>query len=122
MDFFNKFFGRDETFVPTPNQQVTGIPPIVVQAIENLFPNIDSQKYAFDYVIQLKEKGKTYHEPRLLLAILFYSKGSIRKLPDMKAVGDYYFMMDEIEHIFPKRKDAEEWVKSITKPPFREDR
>ena len=46
MDFFKKLFGKDEKFVPTPNQQVTGIPPIVVQAIENLFPNIDSQKYA----------------------------------------------------------------------------
>ena len=116
MDFFKKFFGTAETFVPTPNQQVTGIPPIVVQAIENLFPNRDSQKYVFDYVLQVKEKGKTYHDPRLLLAIIFYSKGGIRKLPDMKAVGDYYFIMDEIQHIFPKMKDAEEWVKSITKP------
>jgi hypothetical protein len=116
MDFFKKIFSKDEAFVPTPNQQVTGIPPIVVQAIENLFPNIDDQQYTFQYVLQLKEKGRTYHNPRLLLAILFYSKGRIRNLLDMKAVGEYYFMMDEIEPIFPKMKDAEEWVKSITKP------
>ncbi len=38
-----------------PTQNIPGIEPIVVQAIEKLFPNIDDQKYAFNYVLAVKE-------------------------------------------------------------------
>jgi len=117
MSFFKNLFGKGQTFVPTPTQQIEGIPPIVVQAIENLFPKAVDQKHAFDYVLELKKRGRTYHNPEILLELLYYSQGKIENLLDVNSplLGDYHFMMEQIEPIFPKMKDAEEWVKSITK-------
>jgi hypothetical protein len=118
MGFFKNLFNKGESFVPTPTQQVAGVPPIVVQAIENLYPSKDDQKYAFNYVLQLKEKGRTYHNPEILLELLSYSNGKIENLLDVNSplMGDYHFMEEMIVPIFPNMKAAEEWVKSITKP------
>ena len=118
MSFFKNLFGKGETFVPTPTQQVDGIPPIVVQAIENLFPSTADQTPAFDYVLELKKRGRTYHNPEILLELLSYSKGKIENLLDVNSplMGDYHFMEEEIVPIFPNMKAAEAWVKSITKP------
>ena len=91
----------------------------VVQAIENLFPSTADQKHAFDYVLELKKRGRTFHNPEILLELLSYSKGKIENLLDVNSpmMGEYHFMVEEIAPIFPNMKAAEEWVKSITKPP-----
>ena len=117
MDFFRKLFSKGELFIPTPTQEVSGIPPIVVQAIENLFPNIDHQTIAFMYVRELKESGRAFRDAKLFLALLAYSDGEIQKLrlavSNMRCSA--HFRWEEIDPIFPKMRNAEEWVKSITK-------
>ena len=113
MSFFKNLFSRGESFVPTPTQEVPGIPPIVVQAIENLFLNIDDQKTAFKCILELKERGK--NDPKLLLAVLSYSKGNVERLQAEALPAHPHFWWDEIDPIFPKMRNAEEWVKSITK-------
>ena len=116
MSFFKNLFSKGEEFIPTPTQEVPGIPPIVVQAIENLFPNVDDQKNAFDCVLKLEERGRAFRDPRLLLALLSYSAGKIEKLQTAASQTHPHFWGDEIYPIFPKMRDAEEWVRSITKP------
>jgi len=115
MGFFKNLFGKGGSFVPTPTQEVPGLPPIVVQAMEILFPNIDDQKLAFNCVLELEKTGRTFRDPKLLLALLSYSNGNIEKLQSSASMSDYHFWVEKIEPIFPKMKAAEEWVKSITK-------
>ena len=117
MSFLKNLFSKGIAFVPTPTQQIEGIPPIVIQAIENLFPNPFDQKHVFNYVLELKKRGKTYHNPEILLELLSYSGGNIENLLDVNSplMGDYHFMEEMIVPIFPNMKAAEEWVKSITK-------
>src|SRR5215510_10308927 len=115
MGFFKKLFSKEESFVPTPTQQVPGLEPLVVQAIENLFPNVEDQKQAFDYSLKYTEGKK--RNTLLLLCLLSYSKGKIEKLVDLNSplLHDMHFMVDEIQPIFPNMKAAEDWVKSTTK-------
>ena len=118
VQFLKSFFENPfrKRYIPTPSQDIPGIQPLIVQAIENLFPNRDDQKYAFDYVLKLKEKGKGY-DTKIILALLSRSNGNIENLlgVDSPYMGNYHYMEDMIVPIFPKMKDAEEWVKSITK-------
>ena len=116
MSFFKNVSSKGEPFVPTPTQEIPGIQPIVVQAIENLFPGIDDQKYTFEYVLKLGERWRTYKQPKWLLALLYYSKGKIENFIDLNSplLTDGRFMVDEFEPIFANMKDAEEWVQLIT--------
>jgi hypothetical protein len=116
MSFFKNLFSKGEAFIPTPTQEVPGIPPVVVQAIENSFPNQDDRKYVFNCVLELKEEGRAFRDPRLLLALISYSKGNIETLRVAVSHTGPHFWIEEIEPIFPKMKDAEAWVKSQTKP------
>lgn len=118
MSFFKNLFSKGEPFVATPTQDVPGIEPIVVQAIENLFPNRDDQSYAFRYILAVKEiPGRPYRDPRLLLSLLAYSKGKTEDLvdPNSQLIRDPHFMGEEIYSVFPNMKAAEEWVRSGTK-------
>ena len=116
MSFSKHLFSQGESFVPTPTQEIPGIQPIVVQAIENLFPGIEDQKYTFNYVLKLGERWGTYRQPRWLLSLLYYSKGKLENLIDLNSplLTDGRFMVDEFEPVFSNMKDAEEWVKLIT--------
>ena len=116
MSVFKNLFRKGESFVSTPTQEIPGIQPIVVQAIENLFPNLDDQKYVFNYVLKLGERWKTYQQPKWLLALLYYSKGKIENLIDVNSplLTDGRFMVDEFEPVFSNLKDAEQWVRLIT--------
>lgn len=117
MSFFKNLFSKGEskgeTFVPTPTQNIPGVEPIVVQAIENLYPDAEDQKKAFKYSLEYTEKykGRTL----ALLAMLADSNGKIERLPDPGLWSDGRFNIDLLD-TFRKMKDAEEWVKSITKP------
>jgi len=121
MSFFKNLFSKGETFTPTPTQSFPGVEPIVVQAIENFFPNIEDQQKAFQYALKYKDRNKG--NTRILLALLAYTKGydnngHVEVLVDLDSglLGNFHFMRDQIEPIFPNMKVAQEWVKSITKP------
>jgi hypothetical protein len=124
MGFFKKLFGKErpkeEPFVPTPTQHIPGVEPIIVQAIENLFPNTKDQKDFFEGLQKKSQNADTV----LILALL-----SMTKVADVEAskkfvlgtisqpVIDpniYYFVSHDC--IFHNMKGAEKWVKSITKP------
>jgi hypothetical protein len=124
MKFFKNLFSKEkpkeepyEPYVPTPTQQIPGLEPIAVQAIENLYSNLEDQKQAFEFSIRYKQIQTSSDNLVLLLALLSYSDGKLEKLlalePD--AIRSYQFMVDEIAPRIPNMKAAEKWVKSITK-------
>jgi len=113
MSFFKNLFNKGESFVPTPIQSIPGLEPIVVQAIENLFPNTEDQKKAISYALEYK--GSKYNTTLKLLAMLADSKGKVESLYDPKLWSDGRFN-GELADTFSKMKAAEAWVKSITKP------
>jgi len=117
MSLFKNLFSKKgepegEPFIPTPTQIVPGLEPVIVQAIENLFPNTADQKKAFSY--SLEYKGSKYSTTLKLLAMLADSKGKVESLYDPKLWSDGRFNV-ELADTFSKMKDAEAWVKSITK-------
>lgn len=113
MNILKKLFGKRDSFVPTPKQIVPGLEPIVVQAIENLFPNVEHQKQAFEYALNLRQHGS---KTKYVLALLFYSQGNVRNLvgPGSDEWSSLHFWTDEIEPIFRNMKAAEKWVMSLT--------
>ena len=118
MGFFKSLFGKKDEpkgqpFVPAPSQNIPGLEPIVVQAIENLYPDVEDQQRAFKY--SLEYKGTEYATTLKLLAILADSKGKIEQLYSPTVWSDGRFNV-ELSDTFAKMKDAEAWVKSITKP------
>jgi len=108
MGFLKKLFSRGEPFVPTPTQTVPGLDPIVVQAVENLYPNPEDQKQVFEYFVSESDDKNTFNQ----LARLCISKGNIEKLKTIYARELYEFF---VESSFSNMRKAEEWVKSITK-------
>jgi len=123
MGFLKSLFGKKEEpegepFAPTPKQDIPGLEPILVQAIENLYPDAEQQKkvfkYALDYKLACKEKIKR-DDILGLLAMLAYSDGRIESLPSPSLWFDGRFRIEEIDNMFRKMKNAEAWVKSLTK-------
>ncbi len=115
MSFLKNLFSKGESFTPTPTLTIPGLEPIVVQAIENLYPDISDQNKAFEYFLKYAEK----HNKSTLnqLSMLAYSEGKIEHLPSPEHWDDGRFNIEELSPIFSyKMKNAEEWVKSITKP------
>jgi len=108
MSFFKNLFNKEEPFVPTPTQDVPGLDPLVVHAIENLFPDTENQKQAFDFsqkFLQTK-KGNTVS----LLAML---KMGILEI-DNPLLSNGRFWMDAMHDISDMRS-AKKWVQSLTK-------
>lgn len=115
MSFLKNLFSKGEAFTPTPTQIIPGLESIVVQAIENAYPDVADQKKAFKYFLEYTKKHKksTLNQ----LAMLAYSKGKIENLPHPGHWDDGRFNIEELSPIFSyKMKNAEEWVKSISKP------
>lgn len=122
MSFFQNLFGKREPFVPTPKQAVPGLDPIVVQAIENLYPNIEDQKLILDYSLRFKEKFKDHpihgKDNISLLAFLKMSEGRTEQFIDLMNLpylDNYQIWHDMIQPVLPNQRAAEQWVKSITK-------
>jgi hypothetical protein len=123
MGFFRGLLGKKkegegEAFIPAPAQAISGLEPIVVQAIESLFPDLGQQemvmKYALDYKRECRSKtGRD--DLKGLLSMLAYSKGRAESLPAPSRWFDGRFRIEEIDHVFRGMKDAEEWVRSIVK-------
>ena len=116
MGFLKNLFGKRESFVPTPTQEIAGIQPIIVQAVENLFPDRQDQNYVFDYVRKLEGMWGTQRHPRWALAMLYYSNGKKENLIDLgsPSLMDPRFRVDEFEEIFFNNKESEEWVQLLT--------
>jgi hypothetical protein len=121
MDFFKKLFGKDKSSskekpsIPMPIQNNSQIEPIVVQAVENLFPDVDTQKRAFKVILEIVKERQGVADPKTLLALLRYSNGNVENFRKAAWQSHPHFWMDEINPIFRTLKDAEEWVKSISK-------
>jgi hypothetical protein len=131
MSFFKNLFGKRKDTASTPKQEdvesnpipaqveevdASELEPIVVQAIESLFPNEADQKQAIGFSIRYKKYQKA-DTLRLLLSLLAYSNGKIDKLlaTENGAIRNYQFMLDEIAPRFTDLKAAEDWVRSITR-------
>ena len=116
MSFLKNLFSKEEPFVPTPNQSIPGLEPIVVYAIEILFPNKDDQKKVFDYSRKFKEKK--IGDDVMLLAVLALSKGKVESLTDLEApyIHNTKFWLDITVPDFRDMKSAKKWVKSLTEP------
>jgi len=108
MSFFKNLFSKEAQFVPTPTQDVPGLDPLVVHAIENLFPDSEIQKQAFDFSLKFlqRKEGNTVS----LLAML---KMGIIEI-DNPLLENGRFWMDAM-HDIPNMKSAKKWVESITK-------
>ena len=124
MNFFKNLLSKEkpkeepyDPYIPTPTQQIPGLEPIVVQAIESLYPNGVDQKQAFEYSIRYINYQTSSDNLVLLLALLSYSNGKLEKLlaTEPEAIRNYQFMLDNIVPRFPNMMVAEKWVKSITK-------
>ena len=110
MSVFKKLFNKKEPFLHTPNQEVPGLDPLVVHAIENLFPNTEVQNQAFEFSLQFLESKKG--DILMLLAAL--SMGIIDI--DSPNLNDGRFWMEAVHPNFSNMKAAQRWVKSRTKP------
>ena len=120
MNFFKKLFSKEkpqeeayQPYISAPTQQGSRLEPIVIQALESLYPNIEDQKRAIAYSAKFREKYPK-DMPRLLLALLSYSEGDIEKLA-RASEGVFHFIVDDVDPIFPSIEDAEKWVKSLSK-------
>lgn len=120
MSFFKNLFSKKEgvePFIPTPTQSIPGLEPIIVQAIENLFPDAEDQKKAIAYALEYKESkfGKSKGSTFRLLAMLANTDRKIEGLPDPNLWPDSLFNKCLYDTFPYEMKGAEEWVKSITK-------
>lgn len=69
MNIFKNLFGKnedDESLIPMPSQQIKGIKPIVVYAVEILFSNADFRKEIFE---SLLKNGKKHNIRNILVFI-----------------------------------------------------
>ena len=109
MSFFKKLFSKEEPFTPTPTQDVPGLDPLVVHAIENLFPNIEVQNQAFDFSLKFLDSKKG--DILMLLAALSFGIIDI----DSPTLNEGKFWMEAMSPNFSNMKAAKKWVKSRTK-------
>ena len=111
MDPFKKSENKD---TDPPEKNRPGIEPIVVEEVESLFPDIDTQKKMFECIIEFKKDRKGVADLKTLLALLKYSKGDSELFRKSAWQSHPHFWMDEISHIFRTLEDAEKWAKSLS--------
>jgi hypothetical protein len=87
---------------------------MVVQAVENLFPDVDTQKNTFECILEFKKDREGVANLKTILALLKYSKGDLELFRKSAWQSHPHFWMDEISHIFLTLEDAEKWVKSLS--------
>ena len=110
MGIIKKLFSRAEPFIPTPSQSIPGLDPMVVQAIEILYPDPDFQKQAIDFSLKfLKNK-----QDGILNLLAALSMGIIDI--DAPELNNGKFWLDVMYPDFANMKSAKQWLKSIAKP------
>jgi cytochrome P450 len=123
MSFFKNLFGKEELFVPTPTQSVPGLEPIIVQAVENVFANLNDQKEIFDLLVRNRRNTTVL----IILSLLSVGPKDAKDCKEwlndntsapidpgtLSKDGTFYYLAADSG--FHAMKDAERWVKSITK-------
>lgn len=116
MSFFKNFFGdrksKDESFVPAPTQTIPGLEPIVVHAVENLYPNIEEQKHAFTFLLQHTEGYDVLDQLSLVRMGIKNLEKIMKENPSLTIRYAIYS-----EGGFTNIKAATKWGKSITNSP-----
>lgn len=97
-------------------QKISGIEPIVLQAVAYLLPDPTTQRDAIDVIVEFTQKRQSVADPITHLALLYYSNGDVEKLRKSAWQSHPHFWMDEIVPIFRTMKDAQEWVWSLSNP------
>ena len=113
MSFFKNLFSKEEPFVPTPVQEVSGLEPIVVQVVETLFSEAD-QKQVFKDLLK-KSKIFSHDTSLILLCLLRNCEGEMdafRRSMD-NTVDDSSAMWIMRENLMFNMNQAEKWVKSL---------
>jgi hypothetical protein len=95
-------------------KNIPGVEPIVVQAVERLFPDADTQKNTFEYILEFKKDRKGVADLKTLLALLKYSKGDLELFRKSAWQSHPHFWMDEINPTFLTMEDAEKWVGALS--------
>jgi hypothetical protein len=110
MEFIKKLFRREEAIIPTPSQSISGLDPIVVQAIEILYPDTEMQEQAINFSLHFlkHKKGDSLN----LLAALSMGITDL----DSPLLDNGKFWLDVMYPDFSNMKAAKKWLKSLTKP------
>lgn len=112
MSFFKNLFGnanlKEESFIPAPAQTISGLEPIVVYAVEHLYPSVEEQEYTFAYLLKHTEENDTLGQLTLLRVGIKNLENLMEKDPSLTIRYAIY------SERFPNRKAAIKWVKSIT--------
>jgi hypothetical protein len=111
MNFFKKLFDKDTA---SPIKNIPGIEPIVVEAVEHLFPDVKIRKDTFECILKFKKDREGVASLKTLLALLKHSKGDLELFQKSAWQSHPHFWMDEISPIFRAMEDAEKWVKSLS--------
>lgn len=111
MNLSKKLFRKNAT---TSIKSIPGIEPIVVQAVENLFPDDGTQEEAFKSILEFKKDRTNTATPKTILALLKYSNGDLALFQKSAWQSHPHFWIDEINHIFRTMEDAEKWVESLS--------
>ena len=113
MSFFRNLFGgkdsKEESFVPTPTQAVPGLEPIVVHAVEHLYPSIEDQKHAFTFLLEHTKEKDVLDQLSLVKMGIRNLEKIIKENPSLTIRYAIYS-----ENGFTNMKTATNWVKSIT--------
>ena len=113
MRFFKSLFAdRDSTndsFVPVPTQTVPGLAPIVVHAVEHLYPSKIEQKHAFAFLLEHTKENEVLDQ---LSLVRMGTKNLEKIMKENPSLSIGYAIYSE--NGFTNLKAATKWVKSIT--------
>ena len=108
----NLFGGRSskrEPFVPAPTQVVSGLDPIVVHAVEHLYPGIKEQNHAFAFLLEHTKENEVLDQLSLVRMGIKNLEKIMKENPSLTIRYAIYS-----ENGFTNLKAATRWVKSIT--------
>jgi len=111
MSFLKNFFGgmKDEPFVPTPTQVVPGLEPIVVHAVEHLYPSVKEQKHAFAFLLKHTKENEVLDQLSLVRMGIKNLEKIMKENPSLTIRYAIYS-----ENGFTNLKTAKKWVKAMT--------
>jgi len=113
MSFFKNLFGdwssKEESFVPAPTQTIPGLEPIVVHAVEHLYPSIEEQKHAFTFLLKHTKENEVLDQLSLVRMGIKNLEKIMKENPSLTIRYAIYS-----ESGFTNMKAATKWVKSIT--------
>ena len=113
MSFFKNLFGdrssKEEPFVPTPTQTIPGLEPIVVHAVERLYPSVEEQKHAFTFLLKHTKENDVLDQLSLVRMGIENLEKIMKENPSLTIRYAIYS-----ENGFTNMKTATKWVQSIT--------